>query len=103
MASSLPSSSGKIIPEYSTQQVAQWMDDQASGINTWTNVALIVVGLIGFVLFAWGVIVYTREARENMNSGNGGGSRAALTYMVIGGCFGAADLLFLMFVGLFRS
>lgn len=105
MASSLPTSPGKTVPEYSQQDVSKWLDVQATDIGNWTTIVWISLGLIGFVLFAAGVLTYMKEARDpgNQSSGRGGSTRPSITLIAVGAMFGVADIVFILLVGAIRQ
>lgn len=93
-----------MIPEYSAADITKWLDGQTSGVEIFTNTAVVVVGLIGFFFFASGILSYMADARNNasQNSGRGGGASPAITKIVIGAALGVADLLFILLLMAFR-
>lgn len=106
MTSALTGSNGRMVPEYTTAQVQTWLGDQVKAIDTLTGTLLIGAGLIGFILFALGVIAVMRSAREQaampMGGAGGGSSKGGVTLMVVGALFGAADLVALLVIGIIR-
>lgn len=101
MASPLNSSvNGAGIPIYDSNTVNNWIGAQQSTIDAVTVSAVVLIALIGFICFALGVMRYMGEVRDGER--HSGSKSGALTLIVVGLVFGAADAIFLLFVSIWK-
>lgn len=87
-------SNGALVPVYKTDELKKWVEGGKGELQNLTEITLIILSVIGFLLFAAGVIQYMKEAR-NPEFGGGGADRAPAKWMMIaGGAFGSMASVF---------
>lgn len=98
------SDGNKLIPVYTSDQAKSWLEGVSSGISTTIDAMLIILTLVGFIVFALGIMRYMRAAQD-VSSGQGAaeGYRGSVWMIVIGALLSLVGGIFIFFVTIGRS
>ena len=89
----------QIVPEYTAAEATSWLGGISSWIDAGTLTLVAIVGVVGLMLMAMGLLRYRKGVQDAASGGGGSSSSKGGAVMILAGmALGIADLIFIVAV-----
>lgn len=95
----LPSTgNGKLVAEFQKDDVTSWLDGLGQAMPSLIDTILIVLMVVGFATFMFGIVRYMREARARAASLGGSEPSYAIWLIFAGGGLGSLSTVTILLI-----